>query len=67
MNIPAELAKVKTAVEGEAKTLETDAVTYEKSLVAFVVANKGKAIAIASIVFVPTFLIAFELGKHLRF
>ena len=67
MNIPAEVAKLKTAAAGEVKTLEADAATYEKGLVAFIIANKAKAIAIAAIVFVPTFLIAFELGKHIRF
>jgi hypothetical protein len=67
MNIPAEVAKLKTAAAGEVKTLEGDAATYEKSLVAFVAANKGKVIAIVALVFVPTFLIAFEMGKHIRF
>jgi hypothetical protein len=64
MNIPAELAKVKSAAADEVKTLEGDVSTAEKGLVAFIVANKGKAIAIAAIVFVPTFLVAYELGKH---
>lgn len=69
MQIPTEVAKDESKIRADLANVEalaTEIATYDKSLVAFIVANKAKVIAVAVIVFLPTFFTAFELGKHLR-
>lgn len=70
MQIPTELAKDESKIRADLANVENIAAeiaTYDKSLVAFIVANKAKTFAIAVIVLVTIFPVAFELGKHLRF
>jgi hypothetical protein len=64
MDTPELAAKAKAAIAADISTAETDAATYEKSLVAFITGNKAKVIAIAALIFVPTAAIFYEVGKH---
>jgi hypothetical protein len=64
MQIPAELTKDEQKIRADLAAVPANAATYEKSLVAFVIANVSKVIVIALTVAVPVALIAYEIGKH---
>lgn len=65
MEIPVVLTKAEQEVRARLAAEALDAATYEKSLVAFVMANKPKAIAIAVLVSVVIGPVGFVLGKLL--
>jgi hypothetical protein len=66
MDNPELAAKAAIAkAEAEAKTLESDAATYEKSFVAWVIANKTRVITVVALVILPLAIMAVLDHFHL--